>query len=494
MTIRSTYSTLTRALLSAGILSVAAPAFADDVGDSIANLQGNNEFLINAGNAIRVTCRGLASLGTGRTGDQATLFGACGDMVNMAFFLDPDNTGGQDRYNPQGGGAVGVTEYFGLLRQFSGEETSSQSRYATEGSAGQFKGIASRLSAIRMGARTSGIAMNLQGMDLIALRDQNQEGPATALVGGAASNADADSGWAWFATADYGFGDRDDSEFENGYDADSLGFTIGVDYAFGNGWTLGGAYTRSDSEVDFDRTASGTLNSVSGGDIETENSSIAGFLNYAGEAFYASAIISVGEGEYDLERSVQVAPSTTFAAGFSEDISSDTDSDQFAAQVQVGYTFGSGATSWDVYGGYDMLELEIDAFEEEGSSPLRLAYGDQDIDSEQLFLGATVRRAINTDSGVLVPYGTIEWRHELDNDARAVDARYALRNEGFTFNGETQNFAIPTDDPDENYFEVTLGLSGQLGNNVVVFAQYTAVAGLEDTSASVISFGLRGTF
>ena len=481
---------LARLFFLGAILAGGTTARADDVGDSIANLAGSNEFLINAGNAIRVTCRGLNGLGAGRSADQDVLFGACGDMVNQAFFLDPENPGGTDRY---GLGAGGSQEFFGLLRQFSGEETSSQGRWSTEGSISQFKGIATRLSAIRLGSRAGGLAVNLQGVDLIAVRDQDAQGPATAMIGGVAGAADADTGWSWFANLDYGFGDRDDTEFENGFDADSFGVTLGADYAFGNGVTLGGALTYHDSEIDFDSAQSGTQASVSGGSVDSETMTLAAFINYTMDAFYLSGIVSFGEGEYDMERVVVVPPSINLAP-FNLEIGSDTDSDQFALQLQAGYSFGTGPTTFDLYGGYDLLQIDIDEYTETGS-PLALQYGSQDVDSEQLFLGGAVRHAINTDGGVVVPYATVEFRHELDNDARTVNARYALGAPGFVnAAGETDNFAVPTDDPDENYFEVALGISGQLANNVVVFAQYATVVGLSDTSASLVSIGLRGTF
>ena len=473
------------------ISTIACAPFAigDDVGDSITNL-GGNQFLVNAGDAIRVTCRGLNSLGTGRSPDQTILFGACGDMVNEAFFLDPANTGGQDRYAL---GSEGTAEYFALLRQFSGEETSSQGRYSTEGVTGQLNGIGSRLAAIRQGFRTSGLALNLQGVELLALASSGAGGPTTPMVGGAAGSGDADSGFAWFGNLDYGFGDRDDTDFENGFDSSSYGITLGLDYAFDNGVVLGAALGFHEHEIDFDRISSGELSSVSGGEIENDQTNVSAYINYAAPRFYLSGIVTAGEGDYDLERSLIVPASTTLPA-FSTEVESDTESDLIAAQAQVGYMFGEGAVTFDIYGGFDYLEVDIDKFRETGS-PLALEYGDQEIESEQLFLGGTIRRAVNTGAGVIVPYATVEWRHELDNDARIVNARYALGVPGFTnANGETDNFETPTDDPDENFFEITLGLTGQLGNNVAMYLQYTTVAGLDDTSANLITLGIRGTF
>ena len=474
------------------VASIGYPLYshADDVGDSISNLSGSNEFLVNSGNAIRVTCRGLAGLGTGRSASQTVLFGACGDMVNQAFFLHPTNPGTQDRYSL---GADGSEEYFGLLRQFSGEELSSQGRNSTDSVSGEFDGIGARLSAIRQGTRTSGLAFNLQGVDLMSLHTQGDEQAIMPMVGGSAGSADADSGFAWFGTVDYGFGDRDGTDFENGYDSSSYGITLGLDYAYNNGVVLGAAVSIFESEVDFDNERSGSLQSISGGEIETDLTSLSIFVNYAGESFYTSGILSFGQTDYDLERSIDVIASSTLPS-FATSLSSDTESDQLAGEIQFGYSFGETATSYDLYGGVDFLQIDIDGYTEEGS-PLALQYGDQDVDSTQLFIGGTVRRAYNTDNGVIVPYLTLEYRHEFENDSRAVDARYALGVSGFTnAGGETDNFRTPTDDPDEDFFEVSVGISGQLANSIALFLQYTAVAGLEDTSSNLVTVGIRGTF
>ena len=94
---------------------------------------------------------------------------------------------------------------------------------------------------------------------------------------------------------------------------------------------------------------------------------------------------------------------------------------------------------------------------------------------------------------------------ELDNDSRDLNARYTLT----LFNpaqpptgvppgtippGSTDNFLIPTDDPDDNYFDVTVGVSAQFGNNLAAFAQVNSLLGLDDVSANVFTIGIRGSF
>ncbi len=471
------------------LLAGASAIQADDTGDAI-SAAGGSTFSIRAGDAIRVTCRDLGATGTARSAGQDDLFVACGNMSRTILSVvgQGDTSGSNDL------GLVSNEEVYAALRQFSGEESSSQGRHATEGTNNQFSNIGSRLNAIRSGARGNTLAFNLYGTDLVEAassdKDTNQT-PLYGLAGGSAGSADSDSGFAWFGTFNYGFGDRDSTENEDGYDSDSYGLTFGVDYVFDSGLVLGGAIGYNDYSVDFDTSAlSATLNNVDGGGMDSDGYTFSGFFDYRWDALYLSGIVSFGNMDYDMERIVLVP-------GFNRSITADTDSDQFSGQVQIGYSFGESATTFDVYGGLNFTSIEIDGFTETDNSALGslgLTFEDQDIDSTQTILGATIRHAISTNSGVVVPYATLEWHHEYDNDARSVDARYALAPGDVNGDGQSNNFALPTDDPDKDYLDLSLGLAGQFGNNVSVFFQYSGVLGLKDTSANQFTLGLRGYF
>ena len=484
----------------AGLALSAGTASAGPVGDAIGN-QGGSQASVNAGNAIHVTCQGFIDLtanGGTLNDTQTDLFGRCGDMVNTS--LAYAGTGNGNFYSLDLGNP---DELFGVLRQFSGEENSSQGRYATEGSVGQFASLSGRLSAIRRGARTSGLAVNLQGIDVLAKTGDDSSQLAPNLVGGNAGSADADTGWAWFGNVDYGFGDRDSSQNENGYDSDSYGFTIGADYVpSDSGMAFGVALAYQDADVDFDNVGvSGLVTAVAGGGIEADSLTFSVFGNYAPGPYYVSGILSFTDTDYDFERLIVVPESsnggTVRAPAQRREIVSSTDSTQFSGQLQAGYSFGTGATTMDVFGAIEFLSSEVDDYAERsgsgGDESLALEFDEQDIDSQQAVLGASVRRAIATDSGVMIPYATLEYRHEFDNDARFVNARYRFSRTDFVGpTGDTDNFRIPTDDPDENFFNVTVGLSAQMGNNLFLFAQYSALVGLEDTNGNLITVGIRG--
>ena len=379
------------------------------------------------------------------------------------------------------------------LLQFSGEEASSQGRYATETADRNLGNIGRRLSAIRQGARgASGLSFNVNDTDLIAAARNGENPQGVPLIGGAAGDSgNGELGWGWFGSATYGFGDRDATVREDEYEYDSFGFTVGVDYVFNNNWVLGGTIGIDNTDIDFD-AGNQLISQNSGGGLEADGFSVSGFAMYTGEV-YVSAILSWASYDYDLERVAVFTPVSTPGVQVNRSFDGDTDGDQIGGEVTVGKVFGDGPLTFDLYGSVDFLNLEIDGFTEDdltAGSGLALSYGDQDIDSVQSVIGGTLRRTWNTDVAVIIPYLGVEWHHEFDNDSRVVDSRYALALPGVNPAG----FLTPTDDPDEDYGEVTLGISAQMQNSLFLYLQWETAVGLEDTNANLITLGVRGIF
>ncbi|MCZ6643432.1 MAG: autotransporter outer membrane beta-barrel domain-containing protein [Gammaproteobacteria bacterium] len=483
-----------RLLLTGSLLLISIPtlimAATTPAGQAIEDA-GGSDFSIRAADAVHVTCMDLIAKnsGNGLQQQEQDLFARCGEMVRTSLGITTNS------YI-----VSGDSDVFALLRQFSGEEASSQGRYAVEGSDSQFANVGARLSAIRSGARGSAFAFNFQGIDLAQAAHNNQKNsqtPTRDLVGGGAGSADADSGFAWFGTANYGFGDRDSSVNEDGFDADSYGVTFGVDYVFENGFVVGAALGYDAWEIEFDSSVAISVNDVSGGSMDTDGVTLSAFFDHHMGSAYVSGILSVASLDYDIDRIVAVSATTSGTPASSRLIKSDTEGEQISGQMQFGYSFGDGATTFDLFGGLEVQNVEIDAYVETDTSSgggLGLAFGDQDIDSAQSILGATLRRAVSTGQGVVVPYISVEWRHEFSNNSRFVDARYAFAVGDLNNDGLSDNFALPTDGPDENFFDVTVGLTGQFGNNMALFIQYRTLLGLEDTASNLITAGVRGVF
>ena len=210
-----------------------------------------------------------------------------------------------------------------------------------------------------------------------------------------------------------------------------------------------------------------------------------------------NGILSYGESDFDMQRRVRLtaAPGATgTGSGLSLDrrLNASTDSQQLGGQLSGGVVLGTGATTVDLYLGMDWLDIDIDSFQERENVPdggLALRFDSQGTTSLQSIAGVMVRHASSMGLGVLVPYAGVEWRHEFDNDNDPLEYRYA-----FAAPGSTVTFRTPTDAPDEDFFEVTLGVSAQFANNLFAFLQYNGTVGLADTSANLITAGIRGVF
>jgi len=461
-----------------------------DVGQILAT-QGAPQFIVDAGEAIRATCLELAADGQ-QTGQRLDLFNRCREMSGTV--LTGAGVSANNSYNYSS-----RSDTYNAIRQFSGEEASSQSRLATESSNRQFANLGARMDAIRRGARStiSPVAFNFHGVDLSEALASNTPSPLAGGTG-AGDPRDADTGWAWFSNGAVGWGDRDETDNESGYDFDSWGITLGADYAFDNGLAVGLALGFSRFDVDFDRTTGSSFaTSSAGGKIESEGYSLSGFFVYGMENSYVNGILSYGRNDFDMVRKVQLtaAPGATGTAqGLTLDrrFEASTDSKQLGAQATAGYVFGRGATTADLYAGFDYLDLDIDGYQEREDNPgggLALRFGSQDSQSLQSIVGVMVRHASSTGFGVLLPYAGVEWRHEFDNDAQTLDYSYA-----FALPGSTVQFRSPTDEPDEDFFELTLGVSAQFANRLFAFVQYNRTAGLSRTNANLVTFGLRGVF
>lgn len=442
---------------------------------------------VGTGDTVQATCGQLVPSFDGTADRPATspaedLFFRCNEMVHTANALTPGSNA--STLNNTGLGSQQLAE---VMQQLAGEEQASKGRLATETSNGQFANVGLRLDAIRQGARATagGIGLAMQGVP---------------VVGGNAGDAQDEGGWSWFANGALGFGDRDGTSRENGYDHDSYGATLGADYRFGTDFVAGFAVGYADFEVDFDSVDSPTplTSPVSGGDIEVDGYSLSVFGIGSVGAVSIDALLSYGENDYDTSRIVSyVADSdaTGRAAGLAVErtMTGSTDGSNFAAGVNAGLDMPMGVATVYLDLGLSYLDVEIDGYTEADSAMnggLNLAYDDQSFDSLQSSLGLQITRPFSTAGGVFVPYARAEWRHEFRNDSEVLVARYAAARDL----GVDVPFSIQTDDPDEDFAELGVGLSALFSRNLQLFVDYRTTVGLEDTTAHLFTAGIRGTF
>ncbi|MFT4613229.1 MAG: outer membrane lipase/esterase [Bacteroidia bacterium] len=461
------------------------------LGIAVSNADNNTALQVNTGDAVQKTCGQLVPTYGGSTDLNASaeqsLFIHCGEMVGNANDL---NAG-----QPGGGNSLGFNneQLAEAMQQLTGEEGVSQGRLATESSNGQFGNIGMRLDAIRSGARATAGGLNVV---------MN----GAPVSGGNAG--DDGTGWGWFLNGALGTGDRDASTQENEYEYDSYGATLGFDYQFDSGFVAGFALGYTDYEVEFENVksfdpATELTNTQAGGGFDTDGYSLSGYAIGNVGRFYIDGVMSFGQNDYSTERIVRYtagagASGTGAGSLVNRSMRGETDSDTFTLGASTGTTFDLGAVDLAVSLGISYLDVTVDGYTEKDIaigtdtatfSGLNLAYEDQDFDSLQSSVGFQISKVFSTSSGVILPYVKAEWRHEFENEADTMQARYASQDIGQTF-----NLNVNTDDPDEDYFEVGLGVSAAFAQNIQAFIDYSTTLDLEDVSAELLTIGIRGQF
>ena len=358
------------------------------------------------------------------------------------------------------------------LQAVAPEELTAAGRVAVEGSLGN--PVNGRLLALRSGGKGmllagSGLKIDGHTLSLAQLLPTDARGGAAGEFGGR---------WGGFVNANYNTGERDATRNEDGFDFKDAGLTLGVDYRVTDALVAGAALSWSKTDSDIDNNL---------GSVESDNFGASIYVSYATETWYVDGRLGFANVDFDTERRI-VVNSNNANEGIDTTARGDTDGDQISFNTGGGYNFVMGDVTVTPYGRIDYLKLDVDGFTEtETKEGMGLTISDRDTESLQSAVGARVSKAISTGAGVFVPYAGLEWNHEYQNDAESLVAKYA--NDPFNV-----SFTIPTDDPDRDYFTLSLGASAVYKNGMAAFVNVDTVLGLADTTSYALTLGGRLEF
>jgi uncharacterized protein with beta-barrel porin domain len=362
------------------------------------------------------------------------------------------------------------------------EEVAVQGKASLEIARTQSTNVISRLSALRRGtvdANVSGLTVNYYGLSL----------PANILLdlftgtasGGGAGNDDSviPSQWGAFINGSISLGEKEATGNEAGFEFDTKGITMGVDYRFNDNFVAGGAlgYGRHDSEYD-----------GSSGNLDMTSWSLSAYgTYYHSDSVYVEGLLRYGMNDYENSRRIN-------ASGEPEQFGlGDTDGTELSFDISAGYELNRDSLTVTPYGRYGYTRLKIDSYTESASnssgqgSGSVLTIGDQDVVSHTIALGGTLNYAISTTKGVFVPHLRFEWEHERNDDSRLISAR-------FVHDPTDTVFRVETDDPDRNYFNLGAGLSAVFAEGRSGFIYYETRLGQDDVTLRSVNAGIRFEF
>lgn len=379
------------------------------------------------------------------------------------------------------------------LQNMAAEELISQEAVVNGTIEPQTRALTARLSALG-GRSRGGQVANLYPRDpgnglLLASAD-----PIQVVDQGSGMSASFPNGLGIFLNGSYNFGNRDATALESGFDFDDYSLTGGVDYFVLDNLVVGiaGGYAHTDIEID-----------SGGGDVDGDGYNVALYsLWNPMDQLGISAYVSYGMVDYSSQRNLNFSDGDLSATPtpIQNQLSSDTDADQFEATGNVYYDFTQGPWTFGPTLQLSFVRFDIDGFTENGGSGagqgLGLTFDDQEAESLQTALGGAVSHAIGADFGVVLLQARAEWVHEYLDDSRIVTGRFAnaISPVNPPLVGSSSSFSLKTDDPDRDRFRVGAGASAVLQGGISAFADFETVLGHEDVESYTATAGVRMEF
>jgi len=430
------------------------------------------------GTAVQGVCPRLGRL-TSRSALQQDLFETCRALVQTGNDLN---------------GVGGTTFSLGLsneelnaaLQQVAVEEVLVLRTSATKTFKGQLKNLRGRLAALRAGASGFSVSgLNFNGFNTLAgLRSETIGSSGFSPRGGGASG-DSDGGGfsrlSAFINGSFGFGDKNETSREDGFNFDTVGVTLGVDYRLLNELILGTAFTYSHFDAEF---ITSSVNA--GGDSQTDGYVFSLYSTYYLKNFYLEGIGSVGWNDHDSQRKIFI-PSNTAIPPINRTAKGDTDSTQYSFTVGTGYTAQVGNVDFGPYARLTYFKVDIDGFKETGAQGLNLEVEDQKVTSLISALGMLASKKFSWIHGVWSPQIRGEWDHEYKNDTKTTTTKYV--NDPFN----TALF-IRNESPDRDFFRVGATLANVSAGGTQVFFDFETILGLRDITNHLFTIGARQEF
>jgi outer membrane autotransporter protein len=369
------------------------------------------------------------------------------------------------------------------LSRLAPEEVAAQGTASIEAASTQLTNINRRLVALRsgdLGMDLSGLTVNIAD---IALNSRLFDGlfskDKKARGGGAGDIDELQGRWGAFINGNVNFGEKDETQRETGFDFDTTGITLGLDYRFNRQFVAGGALGFSRYDSDYNDAA---------GNLEMDAWSLSAYGTYYHDNnIYVDGLIQIGSNNYDTKRRIN-------ASGEAEQFGQgDTDGTEYAFNISAGYEYRRDAWTLTPYGRLSYTRAEIDAYTEEASNPSAAGFGsvlridDQELKSVVLVVGGNFSYSVSTAHAVLMPQLRFEWEHEFKDDSRFINARFV--------NDPTRSeFAIETDEADKNYFNLGIGLSAVFSQGRSGYLFYETRLDQDDVTLNTINAGLRIEF
>ena len=214
-----------------------------------------------------------------------------------------------------------------------------------------------------------------------------------AMPGKAAAPKDPADRWSVYGDVSYAGGNRDQQFYTAGYDYNSVGGYLGVEYRLDPNWRVGGVFGYSQPDVKL---------AIQDARNRIDAFQFAGYSSYADAHWFADGIVAYGRHEFALER-----------RGIIDVIRANTHADVFTVAGKGGYLFDVGQLRVGPIASLQYTYATIEDYTESGDELLTMMVDRQTRDALTGEAGVQFRYPLQIGNGIYTPFVNLTAAHDF---------------------------------------------------------------------------------
>jgi len=273
-----------------------------------------------------------------------------------------------------------------------------------------------------------------------------------------------DNPWGVWIDGNGEFIDIDDDFNAAGFDFETAGVGVGIDYRVTDQFIVGVAGNYSSTDVDL----------IENGELDVSGVRASGYASWFSNQAYLNAVVGGGYHRFDTRRQ-----------GMNDFVEGESRGHSVDAVLDGGYDIPFGTVTFGPIGSLAYVHSETDSFRERGSlAPLEIS--GQSADSLRSRLGVRFATEFGLGAARLVPELRAEWQHEFLDDNRIIDSRFA--------NGAGAPFAVESPGLGRDGAILGAGVTFLWTPNVTSYLGYEAEVGRKNFDRHTLQVGFGWQF
>ncbi len=282
--------------------------------------------------------------------------------------------------------------------------------------------------------------MNAYGADM---RAATTKAPPLAPV--------AFSPWSFYMQGNGGISDRQATVASTGFNLDSVGGTIGLEYRINANSFVGTAFDYSNPKARLFNNA---------GTTDANSYQLGFYGGWANAHFFAQGLATVGHQDFRNTR-----------PGVVDTITSNPDGTTFVVAGKTGYLFDAGKAQLGPIGGLIYARARVNGYTEAGDPVLTLSVGSQTAEALIGSVGVQFRMPFEVNGRIINPYLNLTAEDDFIGNGRLI--QFSATSAPLIVN----NWSVPNGTSQNVYGRVATGFVAPVWNNVAVTANVSRTFG-----------------